>query len=850
MKKFLPAGALMLCLAVTTFAQVKGPIVDTILLEAKTQQDLALKDVASGHSDLFDYSSDGATFKALPDDVKAKLDPYAVTGASYIDIYMNPYPDKAPYTATMQDGKVQFNPFAIREVRYAMNFLISRKQIIDEILVGAGVPMYTPVIPGQPNSSRFGLVASKLGFTAAGNEKKALADIETAMQKAAAADPKLVKKGDWWTYDGQSVTVKFLIRVDDPTLRLPEGRYIASQIEKAGIKVDRLEYDRAKCLALWNKTDPASYQWNLYTDAWNGGQTYAFWDQTVAQMYAPWMSFMPGGGKAGTWQYQNKDLDDLTQDCVNGRVRNTDEYYDKILKATDLGLKEAVRVFVAATTTYTCANKERFNSRMLWGSGDGIDNLSLYSADVKSDAGGKKTLKMTEFSAKGSLFMSSWDPIGPDGFGDTYSSAIIKNVSDMEYVPNPITGINAPLTASWSGVKTGAIDFTKTPALGSIPIPEEAVLWNAKDKKWESGINYVDVKNDGSTYDYVKVAPGKNFAFSQATFKFKFGKWHDGRAIDINDYRYAIARQFDLCVKRGADDKVYEESYAGAMSSQIAKTKGWIVNKDNTITVYGDVNYPMDQNALACLLLPTLMIEASNYGDVLPWTIHEALKYMVAEGAASKTAYAFNDNGNLTEVDILAQNCVADIKAKLQELAAKKWVPESLQGYVTPDAAVKAYDASIAFIEKHGHAVISNGGFVIDKYDPKNNSMVMTAYRDPAYPFEKGYFTKAFSASFARIDKINVGSYEKGKDVKVAVTLSEVGFPSNVAKPLEKGNVKVTFVGDKETIVPAKLAAGKAEAVIPSSVLAGLKTGAYTVIVEAALGSEAGTVETSNLIVF
>ena len=52
MKKIFIAGALALGLMVSAFAQAKGPIVDTILLEAKTQQDLALKDVASGHSDL------------------------------------------------------------------------------------------------------------------------------------------------------------------------------------------------------------------------------------------------------------------------------------------------------------------------------------------------------------------------------------------------------------------------------------------------------------------------------------------------------------------------------------------------------------------------------------------------------------------------------------------------------------------------------------------------------------------------------------------------------------------------------------------------------------------------------
>ena len=851
MKKGLIAIAIALCLAATASAQVKGPILDKILVDAKTQQDLALKDVASGRSDLFNYSTDGATFKALPDDVKAKLDPYAINGAFFLDLYMNPYPNKAPYTATTQDGKIAFNPFAIREVRYAMNFLINRKKIIDEIMSGAGKPMYTPVPDGQPNSSRFATVAAKLGFTATGNESKALADIDAAMKKAAAADPKLVKNGQWWTYNGDPVSVKFLIRVDDPNLRLPEGRYIADEIEKAGIKVERLEYDRAKCSSIWNKTDPASFQWALYTDAWGGGQTYEFWDGSIAQYYGPWYSFMPGGGKAGQWNYQNADIDSLTQDCVNYRIANSKEYYDKLLKATNMGIQEAVRVFIASQTTYTCANKDRFNAKMLYGVGDGIDSFSLYSADVKPGSDGLKTLKMTEFSSRGALFMAAWDPIGPDGFGDTYSGIIIKNVSDAEYGANPLTGVPFPMTASWSNVKTDKIDFSTSPATGSIPVPANAVLWNARDQKWESGINYVDVNKDGSAYDYVKVAPGKNLAWSEATFTFKFGRWHDGRAIDINDYRYALARPYDLCVQRSKDDKVYEESYAGAINPNLPRVKGVVFNGSNTITVYGDANNPMDPNTLASLLCPSLMIEASNYGDILPWPIHEALKAMVAEGAPSKTTWVFNDNGDFTEVDLLAQNCVADIKAKLQELAAKKSVPASLVGYVSPSQAVDAYNKAIAFIEKHGHAVISNGGFMIDSYDSKNNTMVLTAYRDKAYPFEKGWFTKELSTNFMRIDSVNVGTYMKGKDVAITASLSQVAYPSGVAKAAPKGDMSVTLVADKESTVAGKLTrAGVGEAVIPASMLSGLKPGAYTILVQAALGSEAGDVQTATLIVF
>src|SRR5208337_1209876 len=113
---FLGAAACLL----SAQAGEKGPILDKILFDAKTQEDIGLKDVAAGRSDLWNYGTSGAAFKALPDDVKSKLDVYGVTGVQTLSILMNPYPNAAPYTAATRDGKTLFNPFAIREVRFAM----------------------------------------------------------------------------------------------------------------------------------------------------------------------------------------------------------------------------------------------------------------------------------------------------------------------------------------------------------------------------------------------------------------------------------------------------------------------------------------------------------------------------------------------------------------------------------------------------------------------------------------------------------------------------------------------------------------------------------------------------------
>ncbi len=850
MKKTLAVVAALFAIAAFAQGQAKGPIVDKILFDAKTQADIGLKDVAAGKSDLFFYGVDGATFKALPDDVKSKLDVYSLDGVSYWSLDINPYPNKAPYTVQKGD-KTLFNPFAIREVRYALNFLVNRKQIIDEIMSGAGVPMYTPVTPGQPNSSRYGLVASKLGFTPGGNEKKAIADIDAAMNAAAALSDnqgKLKKAGQFWTFNGDPITVNFLIRVDDPNARLKEGRFIADEIERAGFKVNRLEYDRAKCFKIYQDGDPKDYEWNIYTEAWIGGQTLAYWESPLAQMYAPWQAFMPGGGNANMWNYQNEELDSLTGDACNGRVKDSSDYYAKLLKATDLGLKEAVRVFVAGQTSFFAANKDRFNNRMIYGFGDGLNKLSEYTADVKP-VNGEKVLRVSNFSSKGALFVSAWDPVGPDGFSDAYIHVVSSGLSDMETDVNPVTGISFPGRASWTGIDTKIATDANGKVVGKVPVPSSAVLWNAKDQKWESGISYVDVKGDGSVYDYKKA--DSIASYSTGTFAFKFGKWHDGRAADINDYRYALSFPYDVSFKKGADDKVYEESYATVVNTGLVRAKGYVFNKDNTITVYGDANYPMDPNQLAGLLCPSLMVEASNYQAITCWEILEALKAIVAEGNASKTVYSFSSSSDFTEVDLLAQKCVADIKAKLQEFIAQKRVPAALSGFVTPDEAVKDYRLAVDFIEKHGHAFISNGGFILEKYDPSNNTVIEVANRDPSYPYVKGQFAKDLATSYLRIDAVKVPAYSKGKDFSVGITVSEVSYPADKAAAAPKGTVKLTLVAGTETVYAAKLVkAGSFAAVIPAKVLDALKPGSYTLVVEAAKGSEAGSVATSNVIVF
>jgi peptide/nickel transport system substrate-binding protein len=206
---------ILVSLTTSVLAEVKGPIVDKIYINVKMKEEIGLMDAAEGLTDVFFWGVSGPIIMGLDQATRDKLDIYSVPSGSR-SLNFNPIPNTPPYIVKVEE-KEYFNPFAIREVRFAMNDLINRQYIVDEILGGAGGPQFVMATPGQPGTYKYGLIATRMGMTAEGNEKKALDEIAEALEKAASLPElqgRLVKQEEWWTFDGEPVTIKFLIRVD------------------------------------------------------------------------------------------------------------------------------------------------------------------------------------------------------------------------------------------------------------------------------------------------------------------------------------------------------------------------------------------------------------------------------------------------------------------------------------------------------------------------------------------------------------------------------------------------------------------------------------------------------------
>ncbi len=759
-------------------AEKKGPIVDKVYVNVKMKEEIGLKDAAEGLTDIFFYGVDGPVILGLDQETRDKLDIYAVPSGSW-SLLFNPIPNEAPYLVKIEE-KEYFNPFAIREVRFAMNFLINRKYIVDEILLGAGGPMFSMGTPGQPGTYKYNLQASRMGLTEEGDEERALEDIAAALKKAATLpelQSRLAKNGEWWTFDNEPVSINFLIRVDDPQGRLKEGEYIAQQIEKAGIKVERLLWDRAKCGKAVYAGNPADYEWNIYTEGWGAGATRAFWEHIVAQMYAPWYGYMPGGANPEFWNYQNEEIDAATKKAYTGNFLTEDEYWNLALKGQELGLKDAVRIYVAYQNQYFAANKERFKRRMAYGLGDGLNNWSVISADTKD-----KILRITGFSAKGALFMHAWDPVGEDGFSDVYSMVCAEPAGDAAMFESPATAIQTPLRVVPKDVDTKVHRDENGDVLGDIPVPPEAIVYDSARKAW------VQVGAD------VK-------AMSKATYSFRFGKFHHGRPIGIADLQYSDAFVEEWTNKDGEDDRYHDATYESGHRPGRETIKGSVVHPDNTITTYFDYNFPASKERVAGWGAPWLSVLSGRPNVMVSWEILEALAQLVAEGSASGTTYSFTA-GEATEPDVLRPSCVADIRAKLMEMKEKKHVPLSIKDYLTSEEAVASYEAAIKWIDDHGHAYISTGPFYIEKYDPETNYMELHAFRDPDYPFTPDHWPSALATTMIRIDSVDIpamyAASEKTMPVKVYV--SEVLYPDNTAKPAEKGEVSAMLITAAEEL--------------------------------------------------
>jgi peptide/nickel transport system substrate-binding protein len=75
-------------------------------------------------------------------------------------------------------------------------------------------------------------------------------------------------------------------------------------------------------------------------------------------------------------------------------------------------------------------------------------------------------------------------------------------------------------------------------------------------------------------------------------------------------------------------------------------------------------------------------------------------------------------------------------------MKSERYVPITLRDTVSASEASNRYDASIKWITQHNNAIIGNGPFYLDSYNPSGGLITIKAFRDSSYPSSVGYWNK------------------------------------------------------------------------------------------------------------
>lgn len=635
-----------------------------------------------------------------------------------------------PSNSSSIDGSDQsFNPFSIREIRYALNFLIDRNFIVNDILKGFGTSIVEPYGQFSPEYQNVIDVVEPLKIQY--NPDYALNLISNSMKKAGAA----MDNSGRWIIHNNPVTIKILIRSDDP-LRKTFGDLVSSELQKVGFTVIKDYGDLIKANQVVYGSDPADLGWNIYTESYLSSGFSRYLPTIVGQMYAPWMNNMPGFQNPAFWQYSNSTIDNLTKKLIFNNFTSKEERNNLLKKAELIGIKESVRLFFARSDDpYITSNK--INGL--------INDYSSGIANEISFMNAKKngTVDNTTFNiGMNQIYQGAWNNV--DGCKDFYCKIIYSMISDNPTISNPYTGDPLPFRNNWTEVVSHG-PYSK------IAVPEDTFVWNPYNQTWKFG--------------------GKNItALTKIKMIPLLSKWHNGIPMDKYDLLYPFYFQYEWSTDTKNNDKTYDAEFSSLVLPSLHLIKGIKFNTDGSFETYID-QWHFDKRQLP---------QFGTLWPSEPWEITAATERLVSDNKLSYSKSDSNIKQN-EQLSLVLPSHAELIKQELEKMIQEKFIPNPLKGLISLDYALKRYNASIQWINLHQNAVIGNGPYYLDSFNPAGGVISLKKFNDPTYPYRVGSFSPFENPPKTNIGKIIVPEFIKiGSPFKLDIPLVHENGTNNV----------------------------------------------------------------------
>jgi len=566
----------------------------------------------------------------------------------------------------------KFNPFSIREVREALNWLIDRRYITNEIWYGRGAPKWTIFKTVSPDYARVADYMKQLESKYEYDFERAKVQIFTALEEAGA----VLQEGKWY-YNGTLVTINFLIRIEDE--RKATGDYVATQLEKLGFTVERLYKPSRDAFRLWGALAPTQRgEWHIYTAGWISTAMIAYEDDLA------WFMYSPDNAPAFEVYQPSPLLREAMDTLNNGEYQSTEERNELVKTVTELSLEDGVHIWYLdqmVSFPYS-ANMGPF----IYDLYGGDQNYWALRSLRYTEPGG--TIKL----GARAIFVEGFN-LGA-GFSWLYDVYAYYLVVDYGVFPHPHTGRYIP-------VRTDFVVETAGPA-GKLSVPSDALAFDVATRSFNPV--GADVK-----------------ATSKVTFTFTLGEWHHGQAINEADILHAIAEVFRL-VTPGTD--IYDPVAASPTRTIFVNNfKGIKFLSEDVAEVYIDY-WHVDDSYIAWY---------ANVWPEGPWELCALANKVVSE---KKTAWSVDmaDEWGVDMLDGTKGTSIPILADALETLAAENHIPPELDGIVTESEAAARWGALQDWYSETGHFWVGSGMYMFDKADPDALQMSFKAFR--RYPFK------------------------------------------------------------------------------------------------------------------
>ena len=680
----------------------KNSYFDSVRFIQYLDENTALEEVRNGNLDIYYYRISADRLENLK--AREGLDVFDSSGGSY-SILVNPAETE------------KFNPFSIKENRFALNYLVDRKLIVNELMSGYGAPMISNYGPFDPEYLT--IIEQLEAFNFRYNPTLAEEIITKNLIERGA-----IKVENKWQIEGAPIEIIFFIRSDDP-VRKSIGAILASELERIGFTVKKDFGDLNKAFVVVYGSDPADLKWNLYTEGWNKSAFVKYDSVGLGQMYSPWFSNMPGFNVPDYWNYQNDYIDSLSQEIYTGDFQSSKEREKLIQQATVEGVNESVRIFLASKVDQYVVHQGTYGIVNDFGAGVPSRFTPINAQSDKDELviGVKQ------------IYQGAWNPVM--GFSDAYSRQIWGILSDPVTFPHPFTGEIIPIRGNWK-VETAGPD-------GKLDLPDDAIIWDPYIQNWKN-------------------VPEDAQAVSKVTFDLEFSNWHNGQSMDMNDILHSLYFTIEWGTQTDESDKTFDSEFTPRAAQSVETLIGVKQIDENTIEVYVDF-WHFDEGEIA---------DWASLWSTMPWEIFSAIEQAVIDGKVSISRSGATSK-NINWVSLIIPNDAFVIQSYLDEFKTEKFIPPPLKKFESNFQYFdNRYTASSEWIAKNNHAVISNGPFYLDAYSPESRTISVSAFDDDSYPFKAGHWSSFENTEFPRITKVQIPNLiQKDEEFNFSIETSQ-----------------------------------------------------------------------------